>query len=235
MNQRNTEEIVKTTEKRHILKEETKNKIKKTINFILRTFLIFFIGSIIGFFVEIVYGLITHKVLMIRKGLLYGPFIQVYGAGAVAYYILTSYVKETKKVFLVGMIMGGIIEYIFSFLQEIIFGTSSWDYSHMILNINGRTCVLYCIFWGILGVVYLKAILPYIQKLDELILNKGVKIITCILLAFMIFDVTISCMAGIRQNERRKNIPPDNKLESFIDKKYPDEYMDKVYINKKEL
>ena len=100
----------------------------------------------------------------------------------------------------------------------------------MILNINGRTCVLYCIFWGILGVVYLKAILPYIQKLDELILNKGVKIITCILLAFMIFDVTISCMAGIRQNERRKNIPPD-----FIDKKYPDEYMDKVYINKKEL
>ena len=80
MNQRNTEEIVKTTEKRHILKEETKNKIKKTINFILKTFLIFFIGSIIGFFVEIVYGLITHKVLMIRKGLLYGPFIQVYGA-----------------------------------------------------------------------------------------------------------------------------------------------------------
>ena len=213
MNQRNTEEIVKTTEKRHILKEETKNKIKKTINFILKTFLIFFIGSIIGFFVEIVYGLITHKVLMIRKGLLYGPFIQVYGAGAVAYYILTSYVKETKKVFLVGMIMGGIIEYIFSFLQEIIFGTISWDYSHMILNINGRTCVLYCIFWGILGV----------------------KIITCILLAFMIFDVTISCIAGIRQNERRKNIPPDNKLESFIDKKYPDEYMDKVYINKKEV
>ena len=74
-----------------------------------------------------------------------------------------------------------------------------------------------------------------LKKLAVHILNKGVKIITCILLAFMIFDVTISCMAGIRQNERRKNIPPDNKLESFIDKKYPDEYMDKVYINKKEV
>ena len=235
MKQKNTEEIAKITEKTHILNEKTKNKINRKIDFILKLFLIFFIGSIIGFFVEIVYGLITHKELIFRKGLLYGPFIQVYGAGAVAYYILTSYVKETKKVFLVGMIIGGIIEYIFSFLQEIIFGTISWDYSHMILNINGRTCVLYCIFWGILGVIYLKAILPYIQRLDSLILNKGVRIITCILLVFMIFDITISCMAGIRQNERRKNIPPDNKLESFIDKKYPDEYMDKVYINKKEV
>ena len=51
----------------------------------------------------------------------------------------------------------------------------------------------------------------------------------------MIFDITISCMAGIRQDERKKRIPPENRLEEFIDMKYPDEFMDKVYIIKKEV
>ncbi len=205
------------------------------INFILKIFLIFFIGSIFGFLIEILYGLIIDRVLMFRRGLIYGPFIQVYGVGAVLYYLLICYIKEPKKLFFVGMILGGIVEYVFSFLQEVIFGTISWDYSNMIFNINGRTCLLYCFFWGLIAIIYLKTIFPWIEKLDVFLLDKKVRIITYFLLVFMIFDITISCMAGIRQDERKKRIPPENRLEEFIDMKYPDEFMDKVYINKKEV
>lgn len=205
------------------------------INFILKIFLIFFLGSIFGFLIEILYGLIIDRVLMFRRGLIYGPFIQVYGVGAVLYYLLICYIKEPKKLFFVGMILGGIVEYVFSFLQEVIFGTISWDYSNMIFNINGRTCLLYCFFWGLIAIIYLKTIFPWIEKLDVFLLDKKVRIITYFLLVFMIFDITISCMAGIRQDERKKRIPPENRLEEFIDMKYPDEFMDKVYINKKEV
>lgn len=205
------------------------------INFILKIFLIFFIGSIFGFLIEILYGLIIDRVLMFRRGLIYGPFIQVYGVGAVLYYLLICYIKEPKKLFFVGMILGGIVEYVFSFLQEVIFGTISWDYSNMIFNINGRTCLLYCFFWGLIAIIYLKTIFPWIEKIDVFLLDKKVRIITYFLLVFMIFDITISCMAGIRQDERKKRIPPENRLEEFIDMKYPDEFMDKVYINKKEV
>ena len=205
------------------------------INFILKIFLIFFIGSIFGFLIEILYGLIIDRVLMFRRGLIYGPFIQVYGVGAVLYYLLICYIKEPKKLFFVGMILGGIVEYVFSFLQEVIFGTISWDYSNMIFNINGRTCLLYCFFWGLIAIIYLKTIFPWIEKLDVFLLDKKVRIITYFLLVFMIFDITISCIARIRQDENKKRIPPENRLEEFIDMKYPDEFMDKVYINKKEV
>ena len=168
------------------------------INFILKIFLIFFIGSIFGFLIEILYGLIIDRVLMFRRGLIYGPFIQVYGVGAVLYYLLICYIKEPKKLFFVGMILGGIVEYVFSFLQEVIFGTISWDYSNMIFNINGRTCLLYCFFWGLIAIIYLKTIFPWIEKIDVFLLDKKVRIITYFLLVFMIFDIIISCIAGIR-------------------------------------
>ena len=49
---------------------------------------------------------------------------------------------------------------------------------------------------------------------------------------FIFFDITISCMACTRQNERHKNIPPKNSLDSFLDTKYPDDFMNKIYNNK---
>ena len=201
--------------------------MKKVRNYILKIFLIFFLGSIFGFFID--------KILIFKKGLIYGPFIQVYGAGAVAFYLLICKIKQPVKLFLAGMIMGGIVEYLFSFLQEVIFGTISWDYSHMIFDINGRTSLLYCVFWGLIGVIYAKTAFPMFNKLDLVLENQFARIITYILFVFMIFDIGISSIAGMRQDARKNQIPPRNKIETFIDEHYPDELMDKVYVNKKEV
>ena len=209
--------------------------MEKKRDYILKIFLIFFIGSIFGFLLEIIYGLLMDKILVFRKGLIYGPFIQVYGIGAVFYYLLICKVKEPKKLFIIGFVMGGILEYIFSFLQEVIFGTISWDYSGMFLDLNGRTSFLYCFFWGLIGVVYLKLLFPWIEKLDVIIMNKLARVVIYGLFIFMIFDVVISCMAGMRQDARKNQIPPKNRVDSFIDRHYPDEFMDKVYVNKKEV
>ena len=65
--------------------EKKNNKIKDIINFIIKIFWIFVIGSIFGFFLEMLYILAYSRTLEIRQGLIYGPFIQVYGMGAVAY------------------------------------------------------------------------------------------------------------------------------------------------------
>ena len=51
----------------------------------------------------------------------------------------------------------------------------------------------------------------------------------------MTFDITVSCMAASRQEERRKDIPPKNSIDKFIDKAYPDEYLDRIYNNKKNV
>ena len=45
----------------------------------MRIFWIFIIGSVFGFFAEMIYALVYTRALEIRQGLLYGPFIQIYG------------------------------------------------------------------------------------------------------------------------------------------------------------
>lgn len=215
--------------------EKSRQEIVKIINFIMIIFWIFILGSVFGFFAEMIYGTVYTRTLVIRKGLIYGPFIQVYGMGAVAYYLLISKIKEPKDAFFAGMIMGGILEYLCSFFQEIFFGTISWDYSKMFINLNGRISLLYCVYWGIIAVIYLKIAYPALKKLEPMIYKKTVKVFTIILMIVMIFDITISCMAGVRQKNRHKGIEANTEIELFLDTKYPDEYLDRIYNNKKEL
>ena len=215
------------------MKKEVKDK--KVINFIIIIFWIFVIGSIFGFFAEMLYALVYTRALEIRQGLIYGPFIQVYGMGAIAYYILISKVKEPKEAFGCGMIMGGALEYLCSFLQEIFFGTISWDYSKLFMNLNGRTSLLYCVYWGIIAVIFLKIIYPWLERIEPLIYKKGIRVFTVFFMIFMTFDITISIIAANREEERHKNIPPKNSIDVFLDKAYPDELLDKIYNNKIEI
>ena len=131
-----------------------KNRIVKTINFIMKIFWIFLIGSVFGFIAEMLYATVYTRTLVIRQGLIYGPFVQVYGMGAVAYYFLITKYKNPKDAFFAGAIMGGVLEYLCSFFQEIFFGTISWDYSNFFFNLNGRICLLYCVYWGIIAVAF---------------------------------------------------------------------------------
>ena len=211
------------------------NKIAKVINFIIKIFWIFVIGSVFGFVVEMLYATVYTRTLVIRQGLIYGPFIQVYGMGAVAYYFLIRKFKDPKDAFFAGAIMGGVLEYLCSFFQEIFFGTISWDYSKFFLNLNGRICLLYCVYWGIIAVVFLKIVYPWLQKIEPLIYKKSVRILTVFMVLFMAFDITISALAANRQQERREQIPPKNDLDTFLDKAYPDELLDRIYNNKKNV
>ena len=211
------------------------NKITKIINFSIKIFWIFIIGSVFGFIAEMLYATVYTRYLVIRQGLIYGPFVQVYGMGAVAYYFLIRKFKEPEDAFFAGMIMGGILEYLCSFFQEILFGTISWDYSNFFFNLNGRTCLLYCVYWGIIAVAFLKIVYPWLEKIEPLIYKKGIRILTVFLMIFMTFDIAISALASSRQQERRKNIPPKNDFDIFLDKTYPDEFLDRIYNNKRNV
>ena len=215
--------------------EEKNVKNKKVLNFIIKIFWIFIIGSIFGFFAEMIYRSIFSRSLQIGRGLIYGPFIQIYGMGAIAYYILIKEVKEPKDVFIYGTIMGGVLEYLCSFFQEMLFNTISWDYSKFFLNLNGRVCLLYCVYWGIIALMFLKIVYPWFQKIEPLIYKKGVRIFTIFLAIFMAFDIFISVAASERQEMRHKDVQAQNKFEEFLDNTYPDKVLDKIYNNKKEV
>lgn len=212
-------------------------KFNMVIKEIFKVFILFMIGSILGYIVEMIVGLVQNGHFVSRQGLIYGPFTPVYGIGIIVYYIFFKIVKtrDKKKIFIFSMILGGITEYLCSYIQEKIFGTISWDYSNWIFNINGRTTIFHCSYWGIAGILYIKYIEPLIPKIEKFIQNNKVKIITSTVATFMMFNITISSMAAIRQKERVNDIPASSSIDTFLDNVYPDEYMNEVFENKKNV
>ena len=113
----------------------------------------FVVYSVAGFIIETIFGLLTKGVLESRKSFLYGPFCSIYGLGAVLMILpLQKYKKNNYTLFFAGFFIGSIIEYMVSLIDELIFHIKWWDYSDQIFNINGRICVLFSLFWGLLAI-----------------------------------------------------------------------------------
>ncbi len=200
-------------------------------------FWLFIFGSILGYIFEMIVALVQKGHFESRQGLIYGPFTPVYGVGIVIYYLILSNmnIQNKIKVFGITMLLGGITEYICSFAQEKIFGTISWDYSNLMFNINGRTSLLHCLYWGTGGVLYSKYVIPIIEKFKNNFYENNKRIVTIIMSILIFIDISLSFIAANRQTERKNNILPKNRVDVFLDKYYSDEYMDKVYCNKKEV
>ena len=122
----------------------------------------FVIYSFLGFIIETLFGLLTKGVVESRKSFLYGPFCGIYGLGAIVMIIsLKRFNKNNYTLFIGGFIVGSIIEYVISLIGEELFHIKWWDYSGMPFNINGRICIGFSLFWGIL------AIYDLLHKNDE--------------------------------------------------------------------
>lgn len=203
-----------------------------------KLFLIFVIGSLFGTIYEQVLNLVkvyfqTREVVWeLRRGVIYGPFNPLYGAGAVLFVILLVKPNYSKiKTFILGAIIGGVFEFIISFLQELVVNTTSWDYSNYILNIGGRTNVPYMIVWGALALVFAKFIYPYLSKWIEMIPIKIGNIIFYFLLIFLIIDMLISWTALFRSSMRRDGAEAISPIGKFYDRVYSDEVLAKSFPN----
>lgn len=199
-------------------------------------FWLFVLGSVIGYLYEMIVVLFQKGFFESRQGLVYGPFTPVYGIGMMVYYVVLNIMdtKSKPKVFFITMLLGGVTEYLCSWVQECVFGTISWDYSYLHFNLNGRTSLLHCTYWGIAGILYATFMDPILQNIKKMVYQKRLKLVTMFVVIFMVLDIHISCMAAYRQFERKRKIEPANEMDEFLDEHYPDEYMDRIFANKKE-
>lgn len=208
------------------------NSFAHGLNF-YKIFWIFLIGNIIGYCVETIWCFVRLGYYECRQGLIYGPFIPVYGLGAVLLTVtLYRYRNRSSTViFLASSIIGAAFEYVCSLLQEIVFGTVSWEYSDSALNLHGRTNVFFAICWGFLGLVFITHSLPTLTKWIESIPNRIGVYLTWILIIFMIFDIFISAAAVKRQDLRRDGVPAGDPFSAFLDEHYDDDYLKRVFPN----
>ncbi len=198
-----------------------------------KLFWVFFIGCFAGVVLETLYCLIQRGHYESRVGLIYGPFNLVYGIGALCLSGALYRFRNRGRVFsfVGGFVVGSVVEYACSWFQEVCFGSTSWDYSNMPYNLNGRICLLYSVFWGILGIFWIKDIYPRMAKWILKIPNKVGKPLTWALLVFMVFNSVMTLFTSLRWTARREGVEPRNAFEAYIDEHYPDERMQKIFAN----
>ena len=197
-------------------------------------FYIFLFGCLFGYVVEVIWSYYRFRVFINHTSLVIGPFNMVYGfTAAVLSLVLTRFKKSNVfKLFIISFITGTVLEYIISFCMEMVCGFVAWDYSRYILNINGRVCLKYSIFWGILGVVWIKLIeskvLELIKKIPRIQGGRLLKF----LLVFMAFDWALTFIAVDRAKDFEQGIEPRNRFEEVLDNTFNKDYLNNMYNNR---
>ena len=214
------------------LKEQTTHHFAQGNN-LYKLLLVCFVGSFAGVVSELIWCLIKNGYLESRSGLVYGPFNLLYGAGAVVLTMaLYKYRNRGKWLsFLGGFLVGSVLEYLCSWGQELILGTRSWDYTGVPFNLNGRICLLYSLFWGVLGVVWIKDLYPRMSKWILKVPNNLGKALTVAFTVFFAVNIAVTCVSVYRWTDRVAGNEADSPFWEFVDERFPDERMEKIFAN----
>lgn len=200
-----------------------------------KLFWLLIVGAFLGDIVETIFVRLTSGTWMSRSSLVWGQFSLVWGiAMAAATALLYRYRdKSDSFLFVFGTVLGGAYEYACSVFTEKLFGTVFWDYSKIPFNLGGRINLLYCFFWGIAAVIWLKRVYPILSGWIEKIPMKAGKVATWILTVFLVVDVVFTCGAMVRYQQRSQGVPAGNPVSSYLDAAFPDEWMEQRYQNMK--
>ena len=134
--------------------------------------LYFFIFAFIGWLMETVYAIFTlgH---FVKRGFLYGPICPIYGFGALMLILfLAKYRKNNLKLFIYAAIIFSAFEYVVSYGLDALFAMHWWDYTDEFFNLNGRITLSFSVAWGLIAILFINHIYPFLKKKVNLFLSK---------------------------------------------------------------
>ena len=198
---------------------------------------LFVIGAFLGDVVETLFCRVTAGIWMSRSSLVWGPFSVVWGLALVLATVLlqNSAHKSDRSIFCFGVIMGGAYEYVCSAVGELLFGVVFWDYSGFKFNLGGRINLLYCFFWGIAAVVWLRHGYPLIAKLMAKVRSHVRPWMTVLLAVFMAVNMTVSALALARYDARTSGVEAANPVDVVLDAHFDNARMERIYPNAKKV
>ena len=198
---------------------------------------LFVIGAFLGDMVETVFCRVTAGVWMSRSSLVWGPFSVVWGLALVLATVLLRQEKDRsdRYLFAFGTVMGGVYEYVCSAVTELLFGTVFWDYSKFKFNLGGRINLLYCFFWGIAAVVWMRYGYPLVLRGMKKVRSRVRPWMTVLLAVFMAVNMLTSALALARYDARTSGEAPKNSIDMLLDAYFDDARMERIYPNAKKV
>ncbi len=155
-------------------------------------FILFIIYSVIGWAMESLFCFYKTKKL-VNRGFLIGPVCPIYGLGAAAIvFFLSKYKEDLFTLFIMGAFICSALEYFTSYIMEKLFKARWWDYSDKKFNLNGRVCAENTIAFGVLGVILVSFINPFVVNNIEKLSRVTINSIAIMLAVILILDIIVS-------------------------------------------
>ena len=198
-----------------------------------RVFWLFLIAGVAGDLIEVAFWLLTRGELIIRSSLLYGPFSLVWAMGAVLLTLAFHRMDDQSpaRIILAGAGVGGGYEDKCSPGQEGLVGGGFLGYPHPPFNLNGRVNLVFCLFWGLAALAWVRAAYPALCLLiDRVPLPRGKRMVRAAAL-FLACSTVLSAAALCRMDQRRRDVPASGAVAQFLDETYPDSFLKERYPN----
>lgn len=157
------------------------------------------IYSFLGWVIETIYCSLAEK-RYVPRGFLNGPLTPIYGFGAIGLIFLLQDIKTVSLVFLSGVVATSFLEYVASYLLELIFDMHWWDYSGDKYNLNGRIKLKNSILFGILSIILMYFIHPLVINLLSMLsyFNKQVLSVTLFIAITIDTVITVSSIFNLK-------------------------------------
>ena len=155
--------------------------------------LIFFAGCIIGWIYEEIFYWITEGLLR-NRGILYGPWLPIYGIGALGIYAMKPLKKHPVLLFFLCAVVTGVVEYIIGVVGIHLFGMRLWDYRGLLWNLDGIICLRSVMSFALMGLVFHYLLEPEAERMVSKMHPKTVHVVCLVLLLLFLVDCFFSTL-----------------------------------------
>ncbi len=169
--------------------------------------LIFFIYSFLGWVWESLYKTIRQK-KWVNRGYLNGPWLPIYGFGALMILFVTLPFKQHHMIiFVLGMVVASIFELVVGCGMEKLFHVRYWDYSKMPYNIRGYISLPVSILWGVFSLILVNIIDLPISRFVSTLPSIGIYLFDLVFGILFLLDVVFSTIQALNLKKILKHHP----------------------------
>lgn len=152
----------------------------------------FYIYSFFGWIFESVY-VSLRKRRWVNRGFLLGPFLPIYGGGAVMMLFVSEPFKSNLILtYFAGAVGATLLELVTGMVMESIFKVRYWDYSDRKYNYKGYICLESAVLWGFFTIAMNQAVHPALLRLLAAVPALPLHVVFGIVSVFLVFDIISS-------------------------------------------